>query len=119
MQNNETKWEERFKDFYWEQGEYKDRKLGFDEYKSFISQEIEKSYQKGRNEMSEIGLETTLLGLRLTKKVEKRTRLQTLEEVEKVIKEKASLKTEDKVVDIAILLFSEDILQQLNKMKEK
>ena len=85
MQNNETKWEERFKDFYWEQGEYKDRKLGFDEYKSFISQEIEKSYQKGRNEMSEIGLETTLLGLRLTKKVEKRTRLQTLEEVERIL----------------------------------
>lgn len=42
---------------------------------------------------------------------------ETLEEVEKVIKEKASLKTEDKVVDIAILLFSEDILQQLHKMK--
>ena len=38
--------------------------------------------------------------------------------MERVIKEKASIKTDDKVVDIAILLFSEDILQQLNKMKE-
>jgi hypothetical protein len=63
-----------------------------DDLQSFISQEIEKAYQKGKEE--------------------------TLEEVERMIKEKASLKTEDKVVDIAILLFSEDILQTLNKMKE-
>ena len=89
MQNNETNWEDKFDTLL--QDYFISKESGIKEIKSFISQEIEKSYQKGRE--------------------------YTLEEVEKVIKEKAILKTEDKVVDIAILLFSEDILQQINKMK--
>ena len=94
MQNKEEEWEsselEEFKDIS-SDSDYGENNRYIRTIK-FINKMREKSYQKGKEK--------------------------TLEEVEKVIKEKTSLKTEDKVVDIAILLFSEDILQQLNKMKE-
>jgi len=112
QQNNE--WEERFKDFYWEQGEYKDRKLGLDEYINFISQELEKAYQKGKEEKYED----------ITKIIDARekqynlARKATLEEVETVInKELLTWAKESigaKAVESVMMA-----LQQLNKLKEK
>lgn len=119
MQNNEINWEDKFDTLL--QDYFISKESGIKEIKSFISQEIEKSYQRGREEGRGENLSTTesiTETLEIPKTIINTLRLQTLEEVERVIKEKASLKTDDKVVDIAILLFSEDILQQLNKMKE-
>lgn len=79
----------------------------------FLHSKLKEAYEKGKEEeRKEMYSDECLI-------IKKETRQETLEEVEKVIKEKVILKTDDKVVDIAILLFSEDILQQLNKMKEK
>ena len=106
MQNNETNWEDKFDTLL--QDYFISKESDIKEIKSFISQEKQKSCQKGKEERER---ET------VDERVWRCVRNETLEEVEKVIKEKASIKTEDKVVDIAILLFSEDILQQINKMK--
>jgi len=81
--------------------------------KEFIHLKLKEAYEKGKEEERKAMYSDECLIIK------KETRQETLEEVEKVIKEKVILKTDDKVVDIAILLFSEDILQQLNKMKEK
>lgn len=127
MQNKEEEWEsselEEFKDIS-SDSDYGENNRYIRTIK-FINKMREKAYQKGKEEGLGKNLSTTKsitetiqIPTHIIYEIEKRTRLQTLEEVERVIKEKASLKTEDKVVDIAILLFSEDILQQLNKMKD-
>ena len=108
MQNNETKWEQDFQMKYC--GELYKQEVSEDfrgfrgcyqEVKDFISQEIEKAYQKGKEE--------------------------TLEELEKVIRKidfmDLYLKYKNNpvytITDEIMWSMKSEILQTLNKMKEK
>lgn len=93
MTKQKQEWEERFSNFYWEQGEYINRKLGYNEWKNFISQEIEKAYQKGKEK--------------------------TLEEVETVIREVDLVGDVYLPTDDHDYISRNDLLQTLNKMKEE
>jgi len=47
-------WEKRFRDFYWEIGEYAGRKLGIDEYIKFIQAEISAAGERGKQEIERL-----------------------------------------------------------------
>lgn len=129
MQNNETKWEEEFQMKYC--GELYKQEVSedfrgfrgcYDEVKDFISQEIEKAYQEGREEGRGENLSTTesiTETLEIPKTIIHTLRLQTLEEVEKVINIIPNTNLEfDPYASGGIQQFKDFLLQQLNKLKE-
>ena len=121
MQNKEEEWEEQIKDqirsiiidaVFLTDGMILNTDVNkFTEilFKSF-SQEIEKSYQKGKEERER---ET------VDERVWRCVRNETLEEVGKVVKERIAPTNKDKVIfDGYYYIDSEWLLQTLNKMKE-